>query len=122
MKLDTELIRDLLIYFEETLPDKKRWVVASSIKLEGYTSHQIMSHIPLLLDCEYIKASSQSADNMTDYFISRLTMNGHQFLDLIRNDNLWKHIKTLLGKIGLEALPILTTYLMPIIKQQLGLP
>lgn len=122
MKLDTDLIRDLLIYFEATLPEKTRAVLASEIQLPGYTSEQIVYHVELLIDNYYLKFIDASCNSGNDYFIERLTYDGHQFLSLMKSDAHWKTIRDTLGKIGLQALPILKELFLPLIKQQLGLP
>ena len=123
MKLDMDLIRKLLIWCEDRIPAEGRSYCTADIEIKGYTHCQIVNHVKLLVDNGYLSATDLTAYGEDKYYIfDNLTLDGHQFLGLIRNDNLWKHINEIFGKVGLATLPVVITQVAPYIKQLLGIP
>ncbi len=121
MKMDMDLIRDLLIYFENTLKVGGDFELASSIRIPEYTNEQIMYHIPLLIDGGYIEVINIGTMYERDFWIKRLTLDGHQLLELIKNDTFWNHVKDAFEKIGLETIPTVIPIVAPRILNMLGL-
>jgi hypothetical protein len=120
MKMNMGLIRDLLIYFQDNLDLDSGPIYAREITIKKYTTDQIMNHVALLIDAGYIDYADASAMDHHDYFVRRLTFEGHQFLALIED----KHVFEILGKVlkgTLAALPVLSPYIQPYIPQLLGL-
>jgi hypothetical protein len=120
MKMDMNLIRELLIYFEQNL-NGGDYELASTITIPKYTSEQILYHVPLLIDGGYIDYKDLSRGAIRDFWITRLTLEGHQFLGLIRDNRTWGILKTVL-KDTLVALPLLAPYIAPLVPKLLGIP
>ncbi len=99
MKLEPDLIREILVWCEDNLPNKEKNYEASELSIKGYTSDQIVYHITLLSESGYIDVLDASAGNQINYFLNRLTMNGHQYLSLLRS-KAWKTAKSLLHEVG----------------------
>lgn len=104
MKLDYDCIRYLLISIEES---KNPRLLASSLANDKYNVKTVLYHIECLLDVNYLEVSkpiNSLASAYNDYFIFRITMFGHQFLDSIRNTDVWNKTKTTSKEIGVTTL------------------
>lgn len=100
MKLDYDCIRYILISVENS--DNPR-LLASTLANDKYDVSKILYHIECLLDVNYLETSkpiNSLGSYYSDYFIFRLTMYGHQFLDNIRNDTIWNKVKTKSHEVG----------------------
>ena len=65
---------------------------------EGVESHsqaEVAGHVELLLDAGYVegKIDRYISGEPPDFVVSRLTMNGHDALDAIRSDTVWRKTK-----------------------------
>lgn len=98
MNLEPELIKEILEWSEQNLPEKE-YFTASELKIKKYTSAQIIFHVGLLIDNKYIKAFDASADNRKDYLLLSLTMDGYQYLNLLKS-KAWNTAKALLHEGG----------------------
>jgi hypothetical protein len=121
MKLNTDLIRDLLIYFEKTLPEIEPVVFAENIILPGYTSNQIIYHVGLLLDNAYIKGEESNTLTSVDYTIYRLTYDGHEFLEAIKSDTVWNSFQEKAREMGIQAIKTALPIIANILAKQHGL-
>ncbi len=86
MKRDFELVRKLLMFFEEQRSAKH----VEMPPIEGYDEGTIKYHLVLLheaglLQCEPIR--STTSDRVIYVIPFDLTWDGHEFLDKVRNDN-----------------------------------
>lgn len=107
MKLNQDCVRDVLIYLEENLSYDDR-MNAADINLPDYTMEEILYTIDLLNEAEYIKTIPLKALN--SFFITSLTMSGHELLDNIRDDTVWKKIKHKIESVTSSvSLPILNS-------------
>lgn len=101
MKRDFELIRKLLLFFEQ----KEETRPVGVLPIEGYSDNQIMYHCMLLYDagllrCEPIK--SRTSDRVVKVVPFELTWDGHEFLDRIRSDDVWNNINKLAKSKGIS--------------------
>jgi len=122
VKLDTDLIREILIWCEDKLPDKGRSYQASEIVINDYTSDEILYHVALLVDGGYLKVIDASAGGYEDYIIERLTNGGAQFLEIIKSDTGWKKFKAKAKEIGIPAIPVMLPIIVDLIRKAFGLP
>lgn len=92
MKRDFELFRKILFKIEEDYEPGTGAI--GEMKIEGYDSQKIAEHCRLLNNKELIENYNPTyADNKVYYFsVGPLTNLGHDFLDEIRDDSLWKQI------------------------------
>jgi hypothetical protein len=101
MKRNLDLIRDILL-------DVENWnhtqpLTLSGLKYEENTKQEIGYQLELLGDVDYIDARIIKGGQGIVYeeaFILRMTMAGHEYLDSVRNPEVWKKTKTALEKVG----------------------
>ncbi len=109
MKLNQDCVRDILLYLEENLSYNDR-LPAESIKLENYTMDEIHYTISLLCDANYIEAIPiDSLGYSRTFLIRSLTMSGHELLDNIRDNKVWKKTKETASKFTSVSLKILSS-------------
>lgn len=101
MKKDMDLIRKILLQIEEEYID----VALYNFSIDGYDMETVAYHCALLFDGGYIADyKGQYASNKLYAFgVSRLTWQGHEFLDTIRNNDVWSKTKVVLKE---KALPL----------------
>lgn len=102
MKRKMELIRDLLLLIEEQGNDLGRWI--EDILVEGNTEAEVNHHIWLLADSGLIKFIDLSTSDGQCFRPYCLTWQGHEFLDDIRSQDVWKATLELARKGGSESL------------------
>lgn len=125
MKRNPDLIRKILLVLESTQKPEEV-LTAKRLPLEGWSEDEINYNLLLLLEAGYIKGKDSSSDNRTIVFVTRLTWEGHEFLDAARDDIRWEKAKSAISKVGgwsFEiAKPILVELAKDAIKTSLGLP
>lgn len=99
MKRDMELIRKILFKIEETIDNVAKY----NLEIEGYTMEQVAYHCSILYEGGYIHAykGEYGGDGLYSFGVGRLTWEGHEFLDKIREDTIWKKTKDTIYKQGL---------------------
>lgn len=93
MKRDLDLIRKLLIYFEE----KPGLEVEESPAIDGYDQSTLQYHLRLmyeagLITCE-IARSSITPERIIRVCASDLTWEGHEFLMKVQSETTWQCVK-----------------------------
>jgi hypothetical protein len=118
MKQDYSLIRLILAEIEgfETYLD------GHEIKIDGYTADEINYQLLILSESGLIQAFAEKADDQVQYYPTRLTWEGHEFYNSIRDDERWSYIHKTLSAIGGFAYPIIHQLAIAYIKQKIGLP
>ena len=116
MKRDPDVIRELLIFFEEKLDSNL--VAAKAININGHDSAIIQYHLDLMYEAGFLSGEpvrSSTSDRLAYILPFRLTWKGHEFLDAARNDTIWNKAKELLRTksltVSVEALYQLLTKL-----------
>lgn len=93
MRRDMDLIRLLLLKLE-SLEQETGDVCGydySTFDTEGYTSEQVIYHLDLMLEAGLI---DQGGGASWDYFVfKRLTWAGHDLVDSIRDEEIWRKTK-----------------------------
>jgi len=101
MKRDLDLIRDILLDVENwNIPQP---LTLGSLEYEGKTKQEIGHQLELLEDAGYIDAriiKDHVGIGYLDAFIVRMKMAGHEYLDSVRNPEVWNKTKTTLEKVG----------------------
>lgn len=120
MKRDLELLRSILLAVESS--DKNK-ISIKSLNLP-YNEKTISYHIELLLDVGYLEATEFPVLRQTysDFIIKRITSFGHDYLDNVRDDNVWNKTKSKLGdSIKSASLDVITAVSSEVIKASLGI-
>lgn len=122
MKRNIDLIRQILLYCEDKNPDRVYTdELADALDVDFET---VSYHIQLLDDCGYIQTDAMHAMGtlMPDFIIYRITSYGHDYLDAVRDDGVYKETKKKLGSkftsITLDVVKLVAT---EVIKDQLGI-
>jgi len=99
MQRDMELIRKILFKIEDTVDN----IGKNNLQIEGYTKEQVAYHCSILYEGGYIHACNiQYGSNEVYLFsVGRLTWEGHEFLDKIREDTIWNKTKKTIAEKGL---------------------
>ncbi|MCI9641227.1 MAG: DUF2513 domain-containing protein [Eubacterium sp.] len=118
MKLNYDCVREVLLYIEENL-QYGQILYSSDIELENYEYEDVQYTIDLLADSAYIKANKLQVlgPTLPSFHIYSLTMQGHELLDNIRDNSVWKKIKKKISGLASVSLPIINSLGSTIIKE-----
>jgi hypothetical protein len=123
MKRDIELYRELLLHIESD--DKYdgsteySYNTPEELGIFDHTLEQVAYHLTLLIEAGMVVGANSSG---TLPGFSRLTSNGHDFLDNIRDPGIWKRVKARLNGLPGVALSVIVGIAQAEIKKKLGLP
>lgn len=101
MKRDLDLIRDILLKIESM--DKKVITIADLGATTQDEFNRIGFHIRLLMDCNYVEAIDVRTKQEEAYVVKRITSSGYDYLDSIRDNNVWNETKNKLESVGSSA-------------------
>jgi len=109
MKLNHDCVRDLLLFVEENLSYGHQYHINDS-PLAGYDYETVLYAADKLVEAGYLTAniSRYASSIRPDIFVTGITWNGHQFLDNIRDDGVWKDTKKVLSKFTSTSLGIVS--------------
>ena len=122
MKRDMDLIRNLLLHIEacSDVPPK---VLCVEDFLRYCSDRYIISlHIELIRDAGLIEAISTSwMGDVKDFDISRLTFAGYEYLDAIRNKDIWHAVQEKINAIGGATFDVIKALAIKELSKELGL-
>lgn len=111
MRLNPDCIRDILLYVEENTGYMRYIPVSRSIHnfdivLENnYEPDEILYHIDLCEEYGYIHTDSGT---IATFYIERLSVLGHEFLENIRQESNWNQTKSLAKQAGSISLNVIS--------------
>jgi Hypothetical protein (DUF2513) len=122
MKRDLGLVRELLLRFE-ALPIEMygAWTISPDspkIAVDGYDENQIAYRLSLLQERGLIEVPD--AQPMIGIVFTRLSWEGHDFLDAVRDAEIWKKTKGRVEAIGSWTFEIVKELAKGYIKQKLA--
>ncbi|MCP3806453.1 DUF2513 domain-containing protein [Paenibacillus sp. Lou8.1] len=127
MKLNKDCIRDLLLAVESEPfgNEVTKHTFNSNPFTEPYSFEEIIYTTQRLIEANYINAQVQYAgDEVHNFYISSLTWEGHQFLDNIRDNGVWKKSKDIASRFSSVSISMLSSIasnvIAQIIKKQIG--
>lgn len=126
MKLNHDCIRDVLLYIEENLT-YGYYIDFSDIEISDYSREDLLYTADKLLEAGYLDGTKKNyiGSIKPDIQITAITWSGHQFLDNIRDDGVWKDTKRILSKFSSVSLGfvgnVASEIITSIIQSQLGL-
>jgi Hypothetical protein (DUF2513) len=103
MKLDKDLVREILLQVEAS-PDPLDWV---DITVPGHSEEEIAYHVQILDEADYIEAENLISSSGYDWRAKRLTYEGHEFLDTIRDAEAWRFTKETAKSAGVAGIKAL---------------
>lgn len=98
MKLNHECVRDLLLYIEENLNYNDELEV-NNLKLNNYSVEELLYTSQKLAEAGYINCDNSIYidDEYPIVFINSISYKGHQFLDTVRDNQVWTNTKKVLS-------------------------
>ena len=101
MKRDPDLIRTILLAVEATPAGEP--ISNNDIEAEGHDPVEVSEHVQLLHQAGFLEVTiSQELKprGSRTCFIRRITWNGHEYLDTIRDPRIWARTKDAVAKVG----------------------
>lgn len=125
MKRDLDLIREIMLVLEEHMEYGKNFQSATLFEImeeESLIIEKLSYHVGLLVESGLIKAKEHKyqSGEPTDYLINTITSQGHDFIDIIRQDTTWNNIKEKAYSIGGSTLSVLIDIGKEYLKKQIG--
>lgn len=120
MKRDFDLIRSILIDIEKMPAGTQR----DEFTFPGYDDAMIYQHIGLLIEADLVKGEFMLECGLghSGALVSDLTWAGHDFLDAMKDDNLWTKAKEHVIKPGASfTFDLLLEWLKAKAKEKIGL-
>lgn len=105
MKLNMDVVREILLAIEEcpsqALSHDISFAVYARIREEFPEAHGDVGHyLELLIDNGFIYGSVNPTFSGNIIVVGQLTLSGHDFLNNIRDDGVWKKTKEQSSKVG----------------------
>ena len=126
MKLNYDCVRSVLLTVEksktidEELNLNPLAVETIFEQLPKYEDSEILYTIEKLKEAGYINAALHfAAGHFIDGAVSSITYSGHEYLDNIREPEVWKKVKTMLKNAGAITLPLISQAAQLLIGSQL---
>ena len=121
MKRDLDLVRKLLVYFE----DKAGPEPVKQPLIDGYSDQEIQYHLVLLFDAGFLRCEptrSTTSDRVIMVLPFELTWAGQEFLAKIRDETVWNRTKTTAREKGIQmTIEAISAIATAYAKAQLGL-
>jgi Hypothetical protein (DUF2513) len=121
MRRDLDLIRELMLKLE-ALPVPAGVVYmfqTREVAVEEHTREEIDAHLDMIYDAGYVIGDGMAQSG--DWVFQRLSPEGHDFLDSVRDQTVWSKTKAGASAVGGWTLDIVKELAKAYIKQQLGL-
>jgi hypothetical protein len=107
MKRDNDLIRELLLRIEDDpqFDGTREWMQyeASDLGITDHSNEEVAYHLNLLVEEGFV--TGRTTTDMP--IISKLTWQGHEFLDTVRDGEIWKLTKESAKKAGATSVQVL---------------
>lgn len=123
MKRNMDLIRYIMIYLEEEMKAGSIYI-ADNIDFTKFSDdinkNIINEHLMLLLENEFIDAVyAGNKISLNAFAIKRITNKGYDFIDALRNDDIWNKVKEKATNVGGVTLSIMIELGKEYLKQKL---
>jgi len=117
MKRDMELIRKILLQAESGADG-----YCPAIRVDGYDESQTGYHCYLIVTMGFAIGEAGTGDTGPNYRMTYLTAAGHDFIDAVRDDTVWKRtsglVKAAVTSVSIDLLKEVATHYA---KEQMGL-
>lgn len=120
MRLDHDLIRDIMLAIEEHQEPNESIYGADFLQfseLKKYDTPTIIYHLNRLKKAGYLNVTMTKFEFAVNY----ITYDGHLFIDDIRDPKAWKYAKEKTKEFTSVSLPVLAKLGAQYVKNQLGL-
>lgn len=124
MELNHDCVRDILLWVEKNVSLKpiRTDTVVNSLD-SNWTDDELVYCIIQLNEAELLDGgASMSNSGISINEIKKITWKGHEYLDNIRDDTIWRKTKkTVFSKVGSASLSIVSSVAAKILSTELGL-
>jgi len=96
VKRDMDLIRAILLAIDGAPGAELRELP----NFDGYSHEQVAYHARMLKQAGFVSAIDATTFDGEDYLELSLSWDGHEFLETVRDGELWKKTKESAGKVG----------------------
>lgn len=121
MKRDPELLRNIMLAAEKNPPGQKLY--GGTLKILCENTHELAEHVQLLIDSQMIDGvvHRHAAPTLPNIVIRRLKARGHDFLQAMRDDTVWRKVKRNVMKPAASwTLELAIEYAKHLIREKLG--
>lgn len=125
MELKHECVRDILLVVESLdygeVLDLREY--KEKPLLAKYSDEDFVYTVEKLNEAGFLKATIARGlqNRFMKFSITELTWLGHQFLDTIRDDSVWKETKKITSKVAGVSLAVLSDVAKDVLKRTLGI-
>ncbi|MEL7654297.1 MAG: DUF2513 domain-containing protein [Bacillota bacterium] len=115
MERNMDLIRDILFEIEKQYVD----VALINLKVKDYDFKEVAYHCKILYDAGLVShyKGQYGSNELYLFSVGSLTWEGHEFLDKIKSDTVWKQTKETIVKKGLPwALDVVKSVVSAIVE------
>ena len=118
MKRDMDLVREILLATEASDRDPRAYV---DLAIAGRSGQEIAYHVQLLGEADLLVVQDLQTVGRDGYKLmpKRLTWKGHEFLDTIRDPEVWRKTKIGAEQVGGFSLDILPALAKGFLKEQI---
>lgn len=124
MELKYELIRQVLLVVESK-KDLRNFLDIEDIYVDidsnKYSKDDVAYTLLKSRDAGLIDAEPIKGSELSSFMIGHLTFTGHEFLNSIADENVWKETKSKASKLKTVTLPVLQQLAVSVMNKQLGL-
>ncbi|MDF1608414.1 DUF2513 domain-containing protein [Hoeflea sp. YIM 152468] len=117
MKRDMDLIRLILLEIEEKDSGSGQTITIGDI---GHPSEVVTEHLFMLKNAGFIEGIDASHMQGRHMLVQRLTWNGHEFLNTVRDPEVWAKTKKGADKVGAFSIEVLSEIAKGIIRKKVA--
>ncbi|MGV1913162.1 MULTISPECIES: DUF2513 domain-containing protein [Rhizobium/Agrobacterium group] len=125
MKLEIDLLREVLLFVEEKAARPLNEI--EQVSIPGYEDAAVAYHIILAEEAGLLVAQIDTLPDTDDdavlhvgYSIQRLTLKGHELIGAVRDETAWRHVKEGVRKIGSVTVSAVTGVAEAYLKQKIS--
>ncbi|MGO3375702.1 DUF2513 domain-containing protein [Brochothrix thermosphacta] len=122
MKLNHDLVRDILLFIESHQIDSNMDIGSSQLVEVADKHHATFEEIEYTVDRIAEAGFINSIPDMGEtYIIESITWDGHEFLDNVRDPTIWNKTKQTASKLSSVSMPIIAGIAIKHIAEILGI-
>lgn len=115
MKLHHDLVREVLLQVEAWL-DPLGWV---ELEFPDRPYEEVAYHVEKLNEAGFLQADELTSSSGYDWKARQMTYEGHEFLDTVRDPEIWRTTKEMAKKVGVSSVEVLFQIGKNAVKQKL---
>ncbi|MEM7721539.1 MAG: DUF2513 domain-containing protein [Pseudomonadota bacterium] len=119
MNRDLSIVRAILLQIEASDTDPLEWV---EVEVPGASEALVSYHVQIMDEAGLVVASDESTMGRSSWVPNRLTWNGHEFLDAVKDEDVFKETQGRIARVAGWSFPIVLEIATALVKEKLGLP